>query len=393
MRSTLTIFILLLSGNLVGQVKHSGDLEGALLIPVNTSKSFKQEVRGFGRKQEIGLHKNPHLFEAERNTTWLKLAIPQSGTFIFEIKPHLVTDDFDWMLFSQSRTLATALLKGSASPLRSNNARTDISLKGKTGLKEGFTNLYASPGPGKSFSKPLEVRKGDTLLIVIDNVNSGKGFDFVSNLKLDAAALDGKITGRVTNSANKAPLAAKVVCEDDSTGAVLSQTIADSKGNYSINIPLGKSVNVTAQHQGFIFKTADLRTKANSQLDLALDPITNSARLTLYNIHFSPDKDVILPGAVPELERLVDILQKEPAFDIKIIGHTNHNPFADSRYLQRLSFNRAIAVKKVLLKSGVSDERISCSGMGGKSPLTNSRVAEEAIKNLRVEVVLVKREE
>src|SRR3546814_19237330 len=61
-------------------------------------------------------------------------------------------------------------------PLRTNRARNDLEIGGSTGLQAGYDNLHAPPGPGKSYSKPLEVKRGETYLLVLDNIYpNGKG--------------------------------------------------------------------------------------------------------------------------------------------------------------------------------------------------------------------------
>ena len=371
------------------------DLEGATVLTVNREYTFKTPPKGFGKKQEFPANKkrSSNIFKQERNTTWFLIPIPYGGILTFEISPLNTVDDYDWMLFEYDKKFKDLIKTFKASPLRSNNARNDLKIKGKTGLKDGITNFFAVPGPGNSYSKPLKVKKSDTLVLVVDNIKDPKGgFIFKSNLVLDFD-LEGKLSGTVYNSLTKAKLPAKIICEDDSSGTILSSAKADNAGNFSINIPLNRSVNITADHPGFIFKTADIKTtaKANKQ-DFALDPVEDGRVFMLFNIHFRPDKDIVLPNAQPELIRLSEFLKQNSNYDIKITGHTNNNPFADTRYLQRLSFNRALAVKKYLLLTGVAESRMSCMGVGGKKPLVITKNPDEAMKNLRVEVELKKRE-
>ncbi|RYE21580.1 MAG: hypothetical protein EOP45_09390 [Sphingobacteriaceae bacterium] len=56
--------------------------------------------------------------------------------------------------------------------------------------------------------------------------------------------------------------------------------------------------------------------------------------------------------------------------------------------MQRLSEKRALAVKTYLLQHGIATNRMRCFGLGGKYPLFDNKKPEEAVKNLRVEVVL-----
>jgi len=376
--------------------KNAGDLENATLIFPNRTYSFLNSPSGFGARQEFP--KNPYrasfVFKEERNTVWFLMPITSTGTLTFEVTPKSPKDDFDWMIYKYSYRLKKEIAKDVARPIRSNISRNDGTVGGKTGMKEGFQNAYAVPGPGRSFSKPIEVSKGDTLAFIIDNIyEHGSGFTLTSNLSYNIV-LAATIKGKITASDTKHPLAAKIICEDDSTGVQLAQATANAAGEYTISVPLNRAVNIITKHPNYIFKTEDVEVNQRSEIvNFVLDPVVAGNRVVLFNIHFAPDKDLILPNAYPDINRLVSFLKDYPQFDIRIVGHTNNNPFADGGYLQRLSFYRALAVKKRLIASGIPESRLACMGKGGKEPLTNSRIQKEAMKNLRVEIELKLRDE
>lgn len=374
--------------------KHGGDLEKAVRIAVNTTYKFKGSPKGYGSKNEFPRSRNrsPLLLREERNTSWFLIPVPYTGILTFEVMPHSPKDDYDWMLFDY-RVLKRDV-KTFAQPLRTNNSRNDLKLQGKTGLKKSSTDLFTAPGPGNNYSKAIETKMGDTLVLIIDNIyENGSGFDL--DVKLDPnIQLSSKLSGTVTSSLTHSGLKAVILCEDDTTGQVLSTTQADTSGHYNIMIPATRAVNITASFSGYLFKTVDFIQKAAiDTLNIALDPIAGGNKLTLFNIHFAPDKDEILINSKPELIRLTDFLKQSKTYEVRITGHTNNNPFADARYLQRLSFNRALAVKKHLMINGIEERRISCAGVGGKNPLYNTKDPEENLKNLRVEVILIKKEE
>ncbi|MBC7914568.1 MAG: OmpA family protein [Pyrinomonadaceae bacterium] len=373
------------------QVKNPGDLDGAKTITLNKPYRFEKSPKGFGAIQEFSkdFSRSPFLFEEERNTIWLLLEIPFSGLLTFEIAPHKALDDYDWMLFNYTSDFKTLLRGGKTKLLRSNNSRNDKAIGGKTGLKENYSNLYEKPGLGKSYSKSLAVNKGQKLALLIDNIyDLGAGFDFITSLKPEITAYR-TLTGIIKDKNTRLPLAAKIACEDDSTGIELTSTVAKADGTYSILIPVNRRVDVTANFPEYVFQTTGINPdKKNAELNFNLSQTKEIEKLVLFNIRFTPDRDLIRPNSEPELERLITLLQQEKGWDIRIIGHTNNNPFADGRYLQKLSFNRALSVKKYLMERGISEKRISCAGMGGKSPFIVTRDIEESLKNLRVEIVV-----
>lgn len=395
MRFLVLFLLALLHSISLNAQENAGDLKDAKSVQVNTTYVFPKSPIGYGKVQEFKINKrrSPVIFKTERNTIWLKMGIPYDGILSFEIKPKQLSDDYDWMLYRYNQDLASAIARNSILPLRSNISRNDSQIKSRTGLIEGYINSYANAGPGKSFSKPLEVKAGDSLAIIIDNIyDGGAGFSFVSKLK-PSYPLVGLVTGRVFNSKSQNFLPARIVCEDDLTGVVVSETNASQNGEYSLSVPVGRAINVTAQHPGFIFKTEDLMlSRSLDTLDFYLEPPADGKRLLLFNIHFSPDKDLIMMNATPDLVRLTSFLKEFAGFDARIIGHTNNNPFAENSYLQQLSFKRALAIKKNLVNMGISEKRLSCIGVGGKNPLVVSKDPLENLRNLRVEVVLEKKE-
>lgn len=394
MRITLFTFIVAFQWfySLAQEVKTShADLREAKPVILNRKYSFPASAKGFGNIQEFSekVTRSDYYFKKERNTIWLSMSIPFNGILGFEITPYSQADDYDWMLFYNTPDLKDKLDKGKAELIRSNNCRNDKTLNGRTGLKTNFGNLFEKPGLGKSYSKLLQVKKGQKLILVIDNIyDSGAGFDFVSSIRPLILA-SRVLTGKVIDKKTLLPLAAKIICEDDSTGVKLGETIANIDGTFSLQIPADRPVNVTANYSGYLFQTFDLKqSKDKISQNFALSQPGSTEKLLMYNIHFTPDKDLIKPNSEPELDRLIELLKQYNDWEVRVIGHTNNNPFADARYLQKLSFNRAIAVKQYLIENGVAEKRISCAGMGGKSPIVVTRNPEEGLKNLRVEVGL-----
>jgi flagellar motor protein MotB len=91
---------------------------------------------------------------------------------------------------------------------------------------------------------------------------------------------------------------------------------------------------------------------------------------------------------------LVPDIIASPDYSVRIEGHTDNIPIASStgkRYTDNmeLSFLRAKAVSKILVKKGISPERISVVGYGDTRPVESNETEEGRIKNRRVEVKLV----
>lgn len=101
------------------------------------------------------------------------------------------------------------------------------------------------------------------------------------------------------------------------------------------------------------------------------------------------------------LNRIADILKKFKDYKVTIVGHANRtsdnleeetvdNLKVWGRALTPLSQERAEAIKKYLVKKGVSAGSISTEGKGGTEPVADPKDKDNNWKNRRVEFILQK---
>lgn len=386
----LAAVILLFVGlNVSSQNLLKSDYAEAVSLNINQKYVFKNAAVGFGQ-QEYPQHKTrkSYLFEKERNTAWFSLHIPADGYLTFEITPFRVQDDYDWMLFKETSGTDTQTIDYDH-PIRTNNSRNELTVNGKTGLKNGFTANFTAAGLGKSFSKPLQVYAGENYILVIDNIYpAGKGFTFFSSVDqlFDARKVNQVLSGFITDKNSMQPLCAAISVED-SAGKTILKTVSDStSGRYSFRIPK-HGYTLSVLKKDYVILNAFLPPDFSPK-NYALQKLQPGAKIVFYNIRFLPNSAVIVNASGNDLHRLLALLEEEKDIQIQIFGHTNANIFTDEQYLQRLSEKRALAVKAYLLQHGIAGNRMRCFGLGGKYPLFDNKKPEEAVKNLRVEVVL-----
>jgi outer membrane protein OmpA-like peptidoglycan-associated protein len=104
------------------------------------------------------------------------------------------------------------------------------------------------------------------------------------------------------------------------------------------------------------------------------------------NVQFAQAKTEILPESFAELDRLAVYLVDNPAYKIKIEGHTDN--VGDAAKNLTLSHSRARAVAAYLIKKGVNHERLSAEGFGGSKPLVKSDGRKYHPENRRVEFIV-----
>lgn len=109
--------------------------------------------------------------------------------------------------------------------------------------------------------------------------------------------------------------------------------------------------------------------------------------ISLDNIQFEPDSDVLLPSELKKPEKIGEILQ-EFSNDLLITGHCAQR--GSERAQQKLSEERAEAVASFLVKSGIRDElHIFTQGKGAKEPVASNATEEGRAKNRRVEITIM----
>lgn len=106
----------------------------------------------------------------------------------------------------------------------------------------------------------------------------------------------------------------------------------------------------------------------------------------LKSIFFETAKSDLMDDSYPELDKLVDILEKNPKMEIRINGHTDSQGNAESN--QKLSEARAKAVFDYLIEKGISNE-IEFKGFGSTLPIEGNDTDEGRKKNRRVEFEVI----
>ena len=89
------------------------------------------------------------------------------------------------------------------------------------------------------------------------------------------------------------------------------------------------------------------------------------------------------PESFIELDKLVELLQKNPTIKIEIAGHTDNK--GDKKYNQTLSQKRAETVVNYIVKKGIAITRLTAKGYGDTTPIAPNDTEENKAKNRRTE--------
>jgi outer membrane protein OmpA-like peptidoglycan-associated protein len=200
-----------------------------------------------------------------------------------------------------------------------------------------------------------------------------------------------EISGRVLDKFSKKPVRAKIVYENLTINKALGINDSDPiKGNYKIAFPVGAKYGYLAQADGYMsvnqsLDASDIQESQTITQDLYLIPIKRGTQIALNNIFFDYNKSDLNKESFAELNRLVEMMNKNPKMKIAIGGHTDSK--GSDEYNIKLSAERADAVKSYLLKKGIANERMNIKTLGKSDPLTaNEEANDGASLNRRVDI-------
>jgi OmpA-OmpF porin, OOP family len=142
-------------------------------------------------------------------------------------------------------------------------------------------------------------------------------------------------------------------------------------------------------HVGVLVEVVEPKAREQKIVTLSADDlgaaISDAGRVAIYGLYFDFDKAAIKPESQPQLDQMVAYLEKNPDLKVYIVGHTDSKGALD--YNMKLSGERAIAVVKALVSSGVNKGRMIPKAAGPIAPLASNRTTEGQAKNRRVELV------
>src|SRR6478752_2332495 len=100
-------------------------------------------------------------------------------------------------------------------------------------------------------------------------------------------------------------------------------------------------------------------------------------------IYFDKNKATVTAKSKPVLGNAAKVLNSYPSIHLEISGHTTSE--GDPAVNQRLSQERADAVKQWLVDNGVAPERLKTRGAGAEEPIADNKKAAGREKNRRIE--------
>jgi outer membrane protein OmpA-like peptidoglycan-associated protein len=133
---------------------------------------------------------------------------------------------------------------------------------------------------------------------------------------------------------------------------------------------------------------ADLRAQLLQQLNtiLATRDTARGLIANMSDVLFKTGSYELLSGARERLAKISGVVIAHPGLHLEVEGHTD--AVGSDDYNQKLSENRAGAVRDYLVQQGIADSAIVSRGLGKAQPVATNDTADGRQQNRRVELVL-----
>jgi outer membrane protein OmpA-like peptidoglycan-associated protein len=201
------------------------------------------------------------------------------------------------------------------------------------------------------------------------------------------------LKGTISDCKTKEFIQSNISVSDIETGKIIGLYTSNSlTGKYVVALPAGKNYAINVDAKGYLFHSKNIDIpKLDNFVEIedviCLDKINIGTTIVLNNVFFDINKATLRKESELELDKLYDILSKNPNMKIEIEGHTDSD--GDAAQNAILSEARAHAVKDYLIAKGVSAERITFIGHGESKPLVENDTPENKQLNRRTEIKII----
>ena len=220
--------------------------------------------------------------------------------------------------------------------------------------------------------------KQDTAGYLASNRPGGRGRDDIYFVKrIIQPVIELAVHGTVRDAATKLPIPFATVTLYEMKGGQLiplDTFNTDQSAQYRFALQPGKDYKLIGNAPEYLANEVQVSTRdatksmdLEADIDIYLDRIEIARPIVLQNIYFDFDKYDIRADAVPELDRLAVLLERNPTLRILIGAHTDTN--GSEAYNIKLSNNRAKAVVNYLKQKGIDPKRLTWIGYGESQPL------------------------
>jgi len=207
-----------------------------------------------------------------------------------------------------------------------------------------------------------------------------------------ANAADSQAAMVANQNASAAAITAANADAANSQAAMVANQNASTAAITAANADADQSRLIAQQAQDNEHKADSEKAAMRAQLSVQLNKILetrDSARgliVSMSDVLFSTGKYSLMPGAREKLAKVAGILMAYPGLNIEVGGYTDN--VGGDEMNQKLSENRAEAVRDYLVTEGVANNTVTSKGFGNTLPVASNDNSAGRQSNRRVELVV-----
>lgn len=202
------------------------------------------------------------------------------------------------------------------------------------------------------------------------------------------------VKGKVYDRDTKAAVEADVMLYDLASGELATAAYSDPQsGEFLVCLPTGRDYALNAGAEGYLFfsQTYDVKGEGAAdrafELDVPMAPLKPGASIALRNVFFNTASYELLSASDVEIDKLARLLYLNPGLRIELGGHTDN--VGNDAANQKLSEQRAQAVRERLIAKGVEAGRLTAKGYGRSKPVATNDTEEGRALNRRTEITVL----
>lgn len=198
------------------------------------------------------------------------------------------------------------------------------------------------------------------------------------------------IQGRIRDKVTGKPIEnAQLIFTDLESGKEIHTIESNKQGRYFAVLPANSDYALSVQQEGYLFHSENFALKNEGRetafkLDVDLSPLESGSVITLKNVFFNSDSYELRSESYPELNSIVTLLTENQELKISLDGHTDNE--GDPGYNQKLSEDRAKAVRDYLIQEGIDASRLQYKGYGESQPIADNANPDGRQQNRRTEL-------
>lgn len=246
---------------------------------------------------------------------------------------------------------------------------------------------YENP---KNLGRPVNSNRDDFSFIIdsteqygyfASNRLEGKGDDDIYSFRKEKPACDQFITGTVTDSLTKKPIAEVKVTAFNKYEEQVADTVTNTNGVYQLELPCEQTYRLVASKPNYTQDEEEVTTKDENKatiegIDFVLTNYDDLIKkeddkemISVNPIYFDFDSAEITPKAITELDKVVFVMREFPKVKIKIESHTDAR--GSDKYNLQLSQRRAKSTQTYIISKGIDATRIESAKGYGETQLKN----------------------